>query len=131
MSTSKKMISSAKCRVWLGSGLYVAVIALALLYAFAERQNSHRVSAAMEEASRRFSIYLIAEGIHAYRDSTSTLPATLEEIGLDEAGIAYKTNGATYRLITLDGTYSTVFVEGDNTDQLKKAYAVLEESAVR
>ncbi len=128
---SDKMNSWRRYRTLLGRTLYVTAIALALLYAFSEKRKNLKVSEAMEEASRRFSVYLIAEGIQAYRDSTGALPATLGKIGLDEEGIAYRTDGSTYRLVTLEGPYSIVFVDGENTDQLKSAFAVLERGALR
>jgi myo-inositol-hexaphosphate 3-phosphohydrolase len=85
----------------------------------------------MEKASVRFSIYLIAEGLQAYRDSTGTLPATLREADLDEEGIEYVTNGSTYRLVALDGSNSIVYVEGDSPKRYGTAFNVLEGGAVR
>jgi hypothetical protein len=118
-------------RQWLARILYTAALGLALLYAFSEHNKSVHSKVTLEEASRRFSIYLIAEGIQAFRDSTGTLPATLEDIGLDEEGIAYRTNGQTYRIISLEGTKSIIYVEGDDPNHFATAFTVLESGAVQ
>ncbi|MFH1755790.1 MAG: hypothetical protein ABIA59_08825 [Candidatus Latescibacterota bacterium] len=118
-------------RKWLSRFMYAAVLALTAIYAFAEHQKSVSATALMEEASLRFSIYLITEGLHAYRDSTGTLPATLAEAHLDEEGIEYRSNGSTYRLVVTEGSRSMVYVEGDALDRYGAAFTILEGGAVR
>jgi hypothetical protein len=111
--------------------LYAVVLALTGLYAISEHRKSFITSAPMNEASRRFSIYLIAEGLRAYRDSTGTLPATLEQAGLDEEDIEYVTDGTSYRLVAVGDSTSLVYVEGADPARYGSAFKVLEGSAVR
>jgi hypothetical protein len=107
------------------------VLALTALYAFSEHRKSILSTTTMEEASLRFSIYLISEGLQAYRDSTGVLPATLKEAHLDDEGIEYRTDGSTYRLIVMEGSHSIVYTEGDAPDRFGAAFHVLEDGAVR
>jgi hypothetical protein len=85
----------------------------------------------MEAASLRFSIYLIAEGLQAHRDSTGSLPATLKEIGLDDEGIEYLSDGSTYRLVAVADSTSIVYQEGSKRVHYASAYKVLEGGAVQ
>lgn len=116
---------------WVAAILCALVLALAALYAISENRKSPTTASAMKEASARFSIYLVAEGLQAYKDSTGTFPATLEQAGLDEEGIQYVTDGSSYRLIAVQGSTSLVYVEGTRLDRYEAAFKVLEGSAVR
>jgi hypothetical protein len=118
-------------RAWVNRFAYLSVLVLTALYAFSEHRKSIAAATTLEEASSRFSIYLIAEGLQAYRDSTGALPATLEEAGLDETGIAYRTDGSTYRLVVTEGSRSMVYVEGEEQDHFGAAFHILEGGAVR
>jgi hypothetical protein len=111
--------------------MFTMVLALVTLYVISEHRKALNTGATMEVASVRFSIYLITEGLRAYRDSTGVLPATLEEAGLDEEGIEYITNGTTYRLVAVEGSNSIVYAEGNSSDRYGAAFNVLEGSAVR
>jgi hypothetical protein len=109
--------------------LLAVVVALSALYAFSEHRKALISATKMEKASLRFSIYLIAEGLRVYHDSTGTFPATLEEAGLDEERLEYITDGQTYRLIAVEDGSSIVYMEGNSTDRYRAAFNVLEGGA--
>lgn len=130
--TSRRMrFACALACPWTARVLFAVVIALAALYAFSEYRKSGTTSQALARASSRFDIYLVAQGLQAYRDALGTFPATLEEAGLDQEGIEYVTNGTSYRLIAVQDSTSLVFTEGTNLDRLQAAFEVLEGSAAR
>ncbi len=51
-----------------------------------------------EEAGLNFTIYLVAEGIEAYRGSSGALPENLVVLGLDDDGVDYVTVDSGYLL---------------------------------
>jgi hypothetical protein len=116
---------------WTIRVLFLVIFALTALYAVSEHRKLGTPSAALARASSRFDIYIIAQGLQEYRDSTGAFPATLEEADLDEEGIEYVTSGASYRLIAVEDSTSLVYTEGADLSRIEAAFKVLEGSAVR
>ena len=54
-----------------------------------------------EDANARFTIFLVAEAVNAYRDSTGLLPSSLESLGVDADNCIYWSDGDVYS-ITID-----------------------------
>ena len=84
---------------------------------------------ALEEASARFTIYLIAQAVEEYRDSTSALPADLEMIDMDEEGIEYSLLGSTYSLTATIGRTQMVFRQGEDLTWYGDAFQELQGAA--
>jgi hypothetical protein len=62
------------------------------------RAEPESLSAPEQVAATRFAVYLVAQGIEAYRDSAGTLPPTLAALGADDMGVEYARTDSTYTL---------------------------------
>jgi hypothetical protein len=80
---------------------------------------------ALEEEATRFTIYLVAQAVEEYRDSTATLPASLELIRMDEDGIVYAPANSTYTLWATIGGTRVEYRAGEDLTRFRDAYAVL------
>lgn len=78
-----------------------------------------------EAASVRFSIYLIAKGLDAYRRTEGRLPRRLEEVGLDVDGISYVVSDSAYVLTGVVGDDSIVYRSPDDLSRFGAALRVL------
>jgi hypothetical protein len=86
---------------------------------------------ALEEASARFTIYLIAQAVEDYRDSTAALPPDLATIDMDEEEIDYVALDSTYMLTTTVGRTMIVYKEGEDLKWYEDAFQDLAEAAER
>ena len=66
-----------------------------------------------EEADAYFSIFLAAEAVNAFRDSTGNLPTALAPLGADEEGFDYWTDGDLYSLTFDLGDYAVAYQSGE------------------
>jgi hypothetical protein len=79
-----------------------------------------------EHASAMLTVYLVAQGVEAFRDSTGFLPASLESLDLDEEGLEYTVRGQSYTLgYALDGV-SASYRAGEGFAPFVSAIEVLE-----
>jgi hypothetical protein len=79
-----------------------------------------------EHASAMLTVYLVAQGVEAFRDSTGFLPADLESLDLDEEGLEYTVQGQSYSLqYALDGV-SASYRAGESFAPFASAIDVLE-----
>ncbi len=85
----------------------------------------------LEEASARFTIYLIAQAVEEYRDSTSALPDDLETIDMEEEGVLYEPVGSTYTITAAVGESYIVFQHGQDLEWYGEAFRELEQAVVR
>jgi hypothetical protein len=86
---------------------------------------------ALEEASARFTIYLIAQAVEDYRDSTAALPPDLATIDMDEEEIDYAVLDSTYTLTTTVGRTVIVYEQGEDLTSYGDAFQELAEAAER
>lgn len=70
-------------------------------------------------ASLEFTVYATVSGLEAHRARTGSLPATLEEAGLDHPSIRYELGPSGYRIEAADGLHALTFVEGDDLEPLE------------
>lgn len=80
---------------------------------------------AQVEASTRFRIYLLAQDIEAYRDSTGRLPVGLDVLGQGQDGVTYVTEGSAYYLTAFVGTERIRYRSGDDLAPFASAYELL------
>lgn len=86
---------------------------------------------ALEEASARFTIYLIAQAVEEYRDSTASLPPDLASIDMDEEEIDYAVLDSTYTLTATVGRTMIVYRQGEDLTWYEDAFHELAEAAER
>jgi len=80
-----------------------------------------------EEADARFTIYLVAQELAAYRDTAGTLPANLEALGLEDDYLQYARADDGYRLtFELDEIYLT-YRSGEDLAPFADGYVSLED----
>jgi hypothetical protein len=80
------------------------------------------VSLVIEEESARLLIYLAAQAIDEYRDSTKTLPTSLDAIGVDQSAIEYEMIDSTYTLTAVVGPTTLTYRDGDELSRFRDAY---------
>lgn len=78
-----------------------------------------------ELAFGRFAIFVAAAAIEAYGDSAGTLPASLEPLGVDQAGLSYWTDGTTYTLTAAMGGQTVHYRAGEDLTPYGEAYDAL------
>ncbi len=84
------------------------------------------ISNIIEEESTRFSIYLAAQAIEEYRDSTGALPPSLEMLGAEEEEIIYEPADTTYVLSASVGKLNLVYHMGDDLTSYREAYDIMQ-----
>lgn len=78
------------------------------------------------EAGLRFRMYLAAEAVRAYRDSARALPATLEDLGLDEdEGLVYAPIEDTFIITGVDGPVRLTYRGDQDPAPFAAAYDVV------
>jgi len=87
--------------------------------------------AGLEHDAARFVIYLVAQEIESYMDSATALPASLEEIGLEEDDVEYVRSGSTYTLATYVGSTQITYRSGEDLDPLWNAFDRLQGGIVQ
>jgi hypothetical protein len=81
---------------------------------------------AQEAASAGLTVYLVAQGLEAYRDSTGFLPTDLESLDLDEEGLRYTVQDPGYVLQYQEEGLTVSYRSGESLTPLIAAYDVLE-----
>jgi hypothetical protein len=81
---------------------------------------------AEEEASAMLTVYLVAQGVEAFRDSAGFLPTDLENLDLDEEGLVYTVQESGYVLEYQDGGVSASYRSGQSLTSFVAAVEVLE-----
>jgi hypothetical protein len=80
-------------------------------------------------AGLEFAVFVTASGIEDYRERTGSLPASLEQAGLDHPLVEYVAEGGRYRLVGMSGENRIEFEEGGDLDALGASYWTLREQA--
>lgn len=83
-------------------------------------------TSAQEQASAALTVYLVAQGIEAYRDSTGSLPVDLESLDLDEEGLTYSVQDAGYVLQYDEDGVVVSYRSGESYAPLIASYEMLE-----
>lgn len=65
-------------------------------------------------ASLRFKVYVAVQSIRAFRDSAGTLPQSLQQIRMADAGIAYVRADTTYVIVGSAGNVHVTYHKGDD-----------------
>jgi hypothetical protein len=73
------------------------------------------------DAGSRFKIFLAAQALEAYRDSTGTWPESLEIVGFANEGLTYEVEDTTYIIQTTVAGAPVVYRSGDNLDFFRDA----------
>ena len=73
------------------------------------------------DAGSRFKIFLAAQALKAYRDSTGTWPASLDVVGFANEGLTYEVVDTTYVIQATVGGAPVVYRSGDNLDFFRDA----------
>ncbi|MGH7547324.1 MAG: hypothetical protein ACREMM_04015 [Gemmatimonadales bacterium] len=77
------------------------------------------------EASLRFRIYLAAQAVEAYRESTGALPTTLAALGIDDEGFSLVPGDSTYTIVAQHAPQRLSYRRGDDLAPFASAYAAL------
>jgi hypothetical protein len=91
-----------------------ALLAVLLLVIWNVAGFDPAFSQSEEDANARFTIFLVAEAVHAYRDSTGTLPASLLQLGVDQDNCIYWTDGDVYTLTMILGDREITYQGGES-----------------
>jgi hypothetical protein len=83
------------------------------------------LNAAEEEASARFTVYLIAQTLETHRDSTGTFPPTLETLNVNEEGVRYTSTGNAYELTAKFAEGQIVYRSGEDLSAFARAFEQL------
>jgi hypothetical protein len=83
---------------------------------------------AQVEVAARASIYLTASALDSHRRTRGGLPASLEEAGLDVAGLSYRVEAGRYVLTMLTSVQTHVYREGEDLAPYAAALGVAGES---
>ena len=81
------------------------------------------------QASLEFTLYATVAGLEAHRERTGSLPATLEEAGLDHPSLRYEVGPNGYRIDASDGTHALTFNEGDDLEPFASGAETLRRQA--
>ena len=81
---------------------------------------------AEEEAGAMFTIYLVVQGVEAFRDSAGFLPVDLEGLDLDEEGLTYTVRDSSYTLHFQEEGITASYRSGENLAPYIAAYEALE-----
>jgi mRNA-degrading endonuclease toxin of MazEF toxin-antitoxin module len=108
----------------------LAVLAVLLVSLIAWNLTAGRrppvvVSPDKVEASARLTVYLVAQAIETYRDTTRTLPRNLEDLGVDGVGITYAREASTYTLTVEIGGTQLTYRSGESLEPYRAAAEVL------
>ena len=76
-----------------------------------------------QEAAAKTTLFLVAQGLLVHRDSAGSLPATLEEIDLDEEGLTYRRNYDSYTLTVEANGKVFTYRSGDDLSGFAAAFA--------
>jgi len=90
-----------------------ALLAVLLLVVWNTTGSDRPYSSSEEDANARFTIFLVAEAVNAYRDSTGTLPTSLEPLGVDVTDCIYWTDGDMYSLTVDLGNREVTYHAGE------------------
>ncbi len=105
--------------------LAVLLVSLIAWNLSAGRRQPVVVSPEKVEASAQLTIYIVAQAIETYRDTTRTMPRNLEDLGVDGVGITYTPARSTYTLtVEIDGTQLT-YRSGESLEPYRAAAEVL------
>jgi len=105
--------------------LAVLLLSLIAWNLTAGRRQPVVVSPDQEEASAQLTVYLVAQAIETYRDTTRTLPRNLEDLGVDGVGITYTPGGSTYTLTVEIGGTQLTYRSGESLEPYRAAAEVL------
>ncbi len=108
----------------LGALAVILVSGIALNLSLALREPEV-VAADKQEASARLTVYLVAQAIETYRDTTRTLPRNLEDLGVDGEGITYAPSEPTYLLTVEIGATRLVYRSGESLAPYRDAAQIL------
>lgn len=73
------------------------------------------------DAGSRFKIFLAAQALKAYRDSTGEWPASLDAVGFGGEGLTYALADTTYTIQTTIGGAPVVYRSGDDLQFFRDA----------
>jgi hypothetical protein len=73
------------------------------------------------DAGSRFKIFLAAQALKVYRDSTGTWPPSLDAVGFGNEGLTYELVDTTYVIQTTIGGAPVFYRSGDNLDFFRDA----------
>jgi len=76
-----------------------------------------------QEAAAKTTLFLVAQGLQVHLDSAGSLPATLEEIDLDEEDLTYQRNYDSYTLTVEANGRVFTFRSGDDLSGFAAAFA--------
>jgi mRNA-degrading endonuclease toxin of MazEF toxin-antitoxin module len=105
--------------------LAVLLVSLIAWNLTAGRRQPVVVSPDKVEASARLTVYLVAQAIETYRDTTRTLPRNLEDLGVDGVGITYTPDRSTYTLAVEIGGTQLTYRSGESLEPYRAAAEVL------
>lgn len=78
-----------------------------------------------QDASQRLTIYLTAQAVQHYRDSTGVLPPSLGPLGLAEDGVAYEPRDSAYVLRVTATLHVLEYRSGDDLAPFAAADTIL------
>ena len=73
-----------------------------------------------------FTVYLVAQGVEAFRDSAGFLPVDLESLDLDEEGLTYTVRESSYTLHYQEEAITASYRSGESLAAFIAAYEALE-----
>jgi hypothetical protein len=83
------------------------------------------------ESVIRLQMYIAAQGIEAYRDSTGRWPRDLRAVGMDDAGLVYEVRDGSFAISDTSTTVPLTYRRGDPLAPFAAGYAELKHSSER
>jgi hypothetical protein len=78
-----------------------------------------------QDASLRLQVYLAAQALELYRDSTGVYPPTLSVVDADQAGLVYLPSDSSYTIVAAAGPVQLTYQQGDDLVRLTDGVGVL------
>ena len=88
-------------------------------------------NAAERESVIRLQMYIAAQGVEAYHDSTGRWPADLRAVGMGDAGLVYELHEGSYAITDTSMSVPLTFRRGDPMAPFAAGYAELKHGTQR
>lgn len=118
-------------RAWYFLGALPLLLTLTVWNVVRHARKPEVFNAAERESIIRLQMYIAAEGVEAYRDSTGRWPADLRAVGMEDAGLVYEAQGNSFAVTDTSMRVPLTYRRGDPLAPFAAGYAELKHSAER
>ncbi|HYK10544.1 MAG TPA: hypothetical protein VEV39_07080 [Gemmatimonadales bacterium] len=123
---AEKARKKKKSKVPLLLGLTPVFLGLTAWNVFNTGPAASKLTAADQDASTRFRIYIAAEAIEAYRSAHGAYPANLTQVGVEWQGLHYAVSDTMWSIVANLDTGSVTYRHGDPLTPFASAYRSLQ-----